>query len=524
MNRSRQPFYFLIFILVSLGIGLSVHRHYAFNVPWLPGERLEIWSIESKIDFVGDGGAVKVTLALPDTQEGFVRVEEHTASAGFGLTFIEEPSGRKAQWTIRNASGMQHLYYRVDMIKDAKQKQEGTFTKPEISLLAPGSGPYDIAAQALLEQAVKRSADPYSLAYELVREFNNQAQNAEFITQDKSRITWLVELLQLSGIPAREVLGLMLEDGRRRQKLVSYLQVFDGDKYRIVNPQSGKTEKSEQMFLWEANSQPLIDVMGGSQTSVSFSMIKQDAPLTKLSVDRMTRDESLLDFSIHSLPLEEQALFKSILLIPVGVLIVVFLRIFVGLRTSGTFMPVLIAIAFVQTSLMTGLIGFFLIIGTGLIIRSYLSRLNLLLIARISTVIISIIILIAALSVIAYQLGLSEGLKITFFPMVILSWTVERMSILWEEEGPQEVLIQGGGSLLVAIITYTLLMNGVVRHLTFNFIGLQLVFMACVLLMGNYTGYRIMELRRFQPFLTNSKAAASAASSANSTPNSTKET
>ncbi len=35
-------------------------------------------------------------------------------------------------------------------------------------------------------------------------------------------------------------------------------------------------------------------------------------------------------------------------------------------------MPVLIVVAFVQTQLTTGIVGFLLIVGTGLIIRSYL--------------------------------------------------------------------------------------------------------------------------------------------------------
>src|SRR5690606_9825782 len=209
----------------------------------------------------------------------------------------------------------------------------------------------------------------------------------------------------------------------------------------------------------------------------------------------------VLDFSIHSLPLSEQALFKGILLIPVGVLIVSLFRILIGVRTSGTFMPVLIAIAFIQTSLVAGLVGFVLIVGVGLMIRSCLSRLNLLLVARISAVIISVIILIAAFAVLSFQLGLAEGLKITIFPMVILAWTIERMSILWEEEGPQEVLVQGGGSLLVALLAWLAMSNGVIRHLTFNFLGLQFIFMAVVLLLGNYTGYRLLEFRRFRPLL-----------------------
>lgn len=142
--------------------------------------------------------------------------------------------------------------------------------------------------------------------------------------------------------------------------------------------------------------------------------------------------------------------------------------------------------------------GFFLIVGMGLVIRAYLSRHNLLLVARISAVIISVIIIIAVFSIVAYGLGLAEGLKITFFPMIILAWTIERMSILWEEEGAKEVLAQGGGSLLVAVLAYLVMINPVVRHLMFNFIGLQLVFMALVLLCGNYTGYRLSELRRFK--------------------------
>lgn len=187
------------------------------------------------------------------------------------------------------------------------------------------------------------------------------------------------------------------------------------------------------------------------------------------------------------------------MLIPIGALIVVFLRVIIGLKTSGTFMPVLIAVAFVQTQLVTGIVGFLLIVGTGLIIRSYLSKLNLLLVARISAVIITVIMIISIFTVVAFKIGLTEGLSITFFPMIILSWTIERMSILWEEEGAKEVVLQGGGSLFTAVLVYLGMTNPFIQHLTFNFIGLQLVILATILLLGNYTGYRLTELRRFKP-------------------------
>ena len=162
-------------------------------------------------------------------------------------------------------------------------------------------------------------------------------------------------------------------------------------------------------------------------------------------------------------------------------------------------MPVLIAVAFLQTQLLTGLVGFLSIVGVGLVIRSWLSKLNLLLVARISAIIITVICIIGGLSVLTYKLGITQGMRITFFPMIILSWTIERMSILWEEEGPKEVVKQGGGSLLVAVIAYLAMSSGMVQHLTFNFLGLQLIIMATVLVMGNYTGYRLSELKRFKP-------------------------
>ena len=71
-------------------------------------------------------------------------------------------------------------------------------------------------------------------------------------------------------------------------------------------------------------------------------------------------------------------------------------------------------------------------------IRSYLSHLNLLLVARVSAVIITVIAIIGLLGF-SYRFGLNAD--ITFFPMIILSWTIERMSILWRG-GAREVLIR----------------------------------------------------------------------------------
>ncbi len=116
-----------------------------------------------------------------------------------------------------------------------------------------------------------------------------------------------------------------------------------------------------------------------------------------------------------------------------------------------------------------------MVVVVGLFIRRYLSTLNLLLVARIATLVIVVVAIMSIVSVLSYRLGLEAGLTITFFPMIILAWTIERMSILWEEDGPKEVLIQGSGSLFVAVTAFLVMDQPLTRHLAFNFPELHLV-------------------------------------------------
>lgn len=496
---ARKPFYLLICTLFLAGLVLMVHRHITFDIPWLPQEKRQIWSIEAKVEFWATGDPVLASLAIPSTQSGFTLLNELAASPGYGLTFNKDKAAKRAEWSIRSASGKQELYYQVDMLVDPYAIPEPEAQYPRIQKTLRQE-PYATLALSLLEQAEARSADHYSLTREIIRSLNSGSQEAGMLLQLQSTPRWTIELLNLANIPARIVHALYLEDGRRRQSLVEYIQVYQDNQYQIFHPKTAIQGQPQNVLLWEYQTGVVLDLIGGYNSKTTFSMIQQEVSVYA-ALSRKHKEENLLNFSIDSLPLEEQSIFKGILLIPIGVLIVVILRILIGIKTSGTFMPVLIAIAFIQTSFWTGLVGFIIIVGLGLIIRSYLSHLNLLLVARISAVIIMVISFIALFSVIAYKTGLTEGLKITFFPMIILAWTIERMSILWEEDGPREVAIQGGGSLFVAIIAYLIMDNEYVRHITFNFLGLQFILMSIVLLLGNYTGYRLLELKRFKPLV-----------------------
>ncbi|WP_148253989.1 UUP1 family membrane protein [Aidingimonas lacisalsi] len=496
---SRLPFYILTGILMIAGIGMSIHRHVQFDVPWTPGEQRQVWEVEAQVSFDADNGPVIVDMALPSNQQDYRVLTENTASSGYGLSFLEDDRGRRAEWSRREASGTQRLYYSVQLLA-APDSRPPRSVRPELPETIVWERPYGTAATEIIDRAHQRSADPFTFTRELIREFtgDRQGENARLLLNEFERTPLFVRLLNEAGVHARSISGLLLEDGRRRQNLTTWLQVFDEDQWALYNPTTGEQGRPDNLLLWEANGEAVLEVEGGTNSDIGFSMIRHNQPAAAAVRNQLSTD-TLLNFSIHSLPLEEQALFQTILLIPIGALVVVFLRVLVGIKTSGTFMPVLIALAFIQTSLLTGLIGFLLVVAVGLVIRNYLSYLNLLLVARVSAVIITVIAIISVFSVLSYRFGLNAGLTITFFPMIILAWTIERMSILWEEEGPKEVLIQGGGSLLTAILAYLAMNNPWVRHITFNFLGVQFILMSLILLLGNYTGYRLLELRRFKP-------------------------
>ena len=499
---SRGLFYFVTAVLFLVGILLIAYQKITFDVPFTPNLKKEIWTVEAKVEFEPKkDAAAEVILALPAVQPGFTQIKQNTASLGYGVNYVRRDGSNYVEWSKRDPAGLQTLYYSADILVD-EDAESSSMIVPAIE---PNTEPepYNTAINEIAQTALSRSSNPYSFATQVIHELNQDSETNSLLFSKYKRDELLVHILQVGNVHARTIGVLNLRDGRRNQRLKSYVAVFDNSEYKIFDPSNGSTGLTKNQLIWNDNGNSLLDITGGCNARISFTTLNSSVSAVAAGVKKANLDvaagEELVPFSLSALPADEQSLFKNLLLLPIGVVIVVFLRVIVGIKTSGTFMPVLIAMSFLQTSLVFGLVGFIAIVGVGLIVRSWLSHLNLLLVARISAVIITVIGLIGTISFVSYKVGITEGVKVTFFPMIILSWTIERMSILWEEEGYKEVLKQGGGSLFVAVCAYLSMSSFFVQHFTFNFLGLQLVLLALVLIMGNYTGFRLSELKRFKP-------------------------
>lgn len=498
-----------IMILVLTGLGLTIYKATYLGFPLTPGEKRTVWSVEATVDFVAEGKKpVEVSLALPDLQDNYAMMNEDSASLDYGVTMETVNSVRRVVWAKREAKGKQRLYYKLKFYYDDKVSSDyNVYEKPKRDRQPyEFTGASKVAAETLADLVRDRSAGPVTFTSGLISMFNSKEpmQNVKMLlgkeSDYKTKLAIVERILSTEKIHYRTIKGLYLEDGRRNQDLKRLLEVYNGKKWIVFDVKSGRIDMPDNFVIWQRGGGHLLDVRGGHDSKIRFSVIENFIPAKQMAVLDQGEGNALLDFSLYILPSAEQNAFKSLLLIPIGALVVVFLRILVGLKTSGTFMPILIAVAFTQTKLLTGLVLFIVVVSIGLLIRSYLSRLNLLLVARISSVIIVVIGIMSIITILSYKMGLYNILNITFFPMIILSWTIERMSILWEEEGAKEVLLQGSGSLMVAVLAYLAMTNNYIEHITFNFPELYFVVLALIIALGKYTGYRLLELRRFRSF------------------------
>jgi len=497
---------FIAFALALVGLSIAWYKAQYLGIPLVPHEKRSVFNVGAKIVFEGTGQPATVSMALPIPQNGIRILSEESASDDFGFTVANTQNGKRAEWSRREVKGKQNLYYVLDVIIDkyyiAGEPQVEQFDQKK-ETFSDYTDPLLKAVDTLLNDVRLHSADAHSFTAQLIKEFRSDksSQTVRMLlskTSD-SKLTLLYRLLRYEDITVRKIRGIYLEDGRRNQDLTPLLEVYNGSYWQLFDLEKGKVPKAEHFFIWQRGGVSMLDVMGGKDSSITFSVSEHHVPAGQIAKhESLIKQAALMDFSLFSLPTSQQNAFKHILLVPIGALVVVLLRILIGLRTSGTFMPILIALAFMQTSLAVGLIMFLVIVGIGLVIRSYLSNLDLLLVARISAVVIVVIAIMSLMSIVSYKLGINEALTITFFPMIILAWTIERMSILWEEEGAYEVFWQGGGSLIVAVIAYFAMTNKLVAHLTFNFPELLLVVLGVIIILGRYSGYRLSELIRFR--------------------------
>jgi hypothetical protein len=506
---SRRHLLALVLVLTAAGGGLFFYKWQVLGFPVQMHQEAEIWTVEARVSFSRTTpGPVKATFALPASPPGFVIFDEQFISRGYGLTLEGQGEQRRAVWALRRAQGDQALYYRATIYRS--EGEHPVRESPPFPRIPRLEEPYATALQELVSRVRQESADIATFAAAAIRIASGAEGEVRLFVDERAepltRAELVIRILHSARIPSQIIQLLRLGEDRRDVSLDYWLMVHNGTEWLYFNPRDGSSTLPENTLVWSWSEAPVLEVEGGRAAALSFSMRRSFEDALRIAELRAQRQQPrIMEYSLLDLPLQTQSMYSILLMVPLGAFLVVLLRNVVGISTFGTFMPVLVAMAFRETRLLSGVVLFTLIVSLGLAIRFYLERLRLLLVPRLAAVLTVVVVLMALISIFSHRLGIEIGLSVALFPMVIMTMAIERMSIVWEERGAAESIKEGIGTLLAAAVIYVFMITAEVRYFVLVFPETLLVVLAAILLLGRYTGYRLTELVRFRAFARTGK-------------------
>ena len=467
-----------------------------------PNRTASVWSIDAHISFKPTGEPVKVSMAVPTGAAKFKILNEDIVAKGYRIE--KSTDNGRIVLTSGPQKQDQDIYYRLTVYDN----EEGRGKLRENGVQIPrkpvyGEQQMQMAEEILAAAVAFDGAWPQKIITLFNQEPMNPTLNAFLPVKmtEKQRVQTMIDLLDIKKIPARMARGVRLEEGKQAAEADLMLEAHDGHKWRLYDIRTGKAGLPKNFIVFQHGGKSLLDVQGGVDSKIRFSVLKSVTSSFKLAGHRAQLNNfgKMFDYSIYSLPLLEQNTLKWLMVFPLGILVVVLMRNVIGIPTMGTFTPMLIAMSLVKTGFWPGLICFTIIIAIGLLLRAVLSKLNLLLVPRISAVVIFVILIMQFMTITGYRMNWEIASSAVFFPIIITAWIIERASITWEEDGAANATREIVYSMITAIATYFVISNEYIRHITFAFDEINLVILFTVMLLGTYTGYRLTELKRFSP-------------------------
>jgi hypothetical protein len=187
-----------------------------------------------------------------------------------------------------------------------------------------------------------------------------------------------------------------------------------------------------------------------------------------------------------------------IFLLPLVGAMVGILQYFVGLSGFGIFMPAMIAVTFLATGIVGGLVLFGATLLTGSLLRHcrlyYWPR------RAITLMVISLIAFV--LLFLAPSLGLLDLTQISIFPILFLVLLSEEFTRVQLGKSRRSAISLTAGTLVVSILGAALMNWSLLQQLVL--LNPELSFLLVLLLnifIGRYSGWRLLEYRRFKAVL-----------------------
>jgi 7 transmembrane helices usually fused to an inactive transglutaminase/Transglutaminase-like superfamily/Inactive transglutaminase fused to 7 transmembrane helices len=490
-------------------------------VKWLvagitPGRTIPpLWHVDVRLSFNSSSPRSSVRLLLPRGDDGHAIVHEQFDDDGVTryMSAAATSRNRSARWRETKRDQSHTLDYSIWLdnafVKPAERaptaRQLERLRQPTKMIQADDSA-IKSAALDLLKDTAKseRIAAVVNFVHRTIQNtHDNSAVSAvrclkarQGSSRSMSRLA--CALLRSQGIACQVVGGVRLEEEVRTHAFF-WAEAWDGQHWITLSPTHNIAKRRPSEYLTIFRGDYSLAKFQDCEESDLLVTVEQHVPPPPVEAQVIKRSPNVLDrISLATLPPDSRQLVRNLLVLPLGALLVACFRNLVGLNTFGIFMPILLALAFRETQLMWGFVYLSTLVGVGVIVRWGLNRLKLLMIPRLATVLTVIVSMMIGLVLLGSRFGSHPALSVGLFPMVIMTTTVERFFVIQSEDGTMEALKESLTTALVVSCTYLLFRWHWLREVLFVYPELLLLVVASLLLIGRYSGYRLMELRRFR--------------------------
>ena len=502
----KKPAFLLATLLLVIPAAFITYRVVALGYPLLPSAPLRVWQVYMEARVVSDNGDVTVKAGVPASRIGQAVVEQRFSPGSLNFTLVNEGLDQVGIWSGPMGKGDEHLTYRAAVLLRTRRplKTKETLSFPGTQISSPGDS--DLALRLVREwkglpprQKIERIGATVTGSWPEPRPTDEDIRAWSGFQKEQGSIPSLLVLLKAAGVQAREVSGFHLAEAVVTEPL-RWIEAWTGQTWENLEIATGKIYPRTFMLLpLRGGDGSLISVSGGTLTDARWTISRRVTTQWNIHFENFRLSDRFLNqWSLFSLPPEYQATFRIFLLVPIGALMICVLRNLIGFPTFGIFMPVLMALAFRYTGLAYGLSLFAFVVLVGYLVRRRLDRLRLLLVPRLSVMLTLVIFCFTLFALIGAKLGLKEFMAIGLLPFVILTMTIERFFVVIEEAGTAKALQTALGSAAVATITHELLHIEALQLTFFIYPELLLAVAAFQILIGRYTGYRLLEFVRFR--------------------------
>ena len=192
---------------------------------------------------------------------------------------------------------------------------------------------------------------------------------------------------------------------------------------------------------------------------------------------------------------------RLILILPVIVTFVAFVKQIIGISTLGVYTPSILALSFIALDLTYGLSILIILLFIGTLGRYLLKRYRLLYIPRMSILLTFVNIGIFFLLFLASYFNAAQLLSLSIFPILIMGTLVEKFVSIQTDRGIKEAMLLIVETILVSLGAYYVAEWEFLQSKIIAYPEIIFIFIFINIILGRWTGLRLFEYVRFRELI-----------------------